>query len=894
MSTQHLPADTSLLVALNCLPGLAWIAAADGAWLYACPEWTRVTGKASATLQGHGWADVVHPDDHELLQAVWRTAVDAAAEVDSLLRLRDHAGVWQPYRWRARHTVHAGAVLYIGCATPATADERALVDQRTSEQQFRALADSMPQLVWIADAAGRHEYLNRRWCEYTGAAPDSGAGWADHVFEEDRARAVALWEHSLATGEPYEVEYRIDRADGGHRWHLARALAVRDDASCIRRWFGTCTDIEDHKRVEEELDQARARLQVIVANMPVGVFIADADGALVGINEQARTVWGGPPIVDSAAEYARYEGYWPDTGKRLEAHEWAMARALTRGEVVVAETIDIVRFDGTRATILNNAAPFRDATGRITGGVVVVVDVTERKRADAAVRESQAQLDAFFRASPGILNLFDEQLRYLRSDDATPAYFGLGPDDIVGRTVEDLAPEFAATYGQLLQQVLATGEPVLHTEISSPVPSLAGRTAHWRASFFPVPLSGGRRGLGVMGVDITDLRKAEESLRLADQRKNEFLAVLSHELRNPLAPLRNSLYVLDHVAADVAATARARSIIERQVRHLARLIDDLLDVTRISRGKMSLRREPLDLAPVIHGVIEDHRPAFVQAGVELLVHETGGPYFIDGDATRLAQIFANLLGNAVKFTPSGGRTTLTVGPGAAGEVRVQVADTGIGMNAETLEHAFAPFVQAAQTIERSHGGLGLGLALVKGLVEMHGGRVTAASPGPGEGATFTVALPLARNTEVGKAAPSPAAATGGPHHVLIIEDNVDSATSLAAALELRGHRVTITHTGPEGVNAALHDPPEVVICDIGLPGLDGYGVVRRLRATPATHHAYVVALSGYALPEDVGKALDAGFDIHCAKPVSVPRLARLIERAPFTRAAPGDRGPAPT
>ena len=495
MNARHISPDHSLLVALNCLPGLAWIAAGDGAWLYSCPEWTRVTGKTATALQGSGWREVVHPDDHEALHTAWRAAVGAQTEVDSVLRIRDAAGVWQPHRWRARHTVVDGAVLYIGCATPATVEECAVLEQRTSEHQFRALAESMPQLVWITDGAGRHEYFNRRWYEYTGATRKGGAGWSDWIHADDRARAIALWQHSLETGEPYEVEYRIRAAAGGYRWHLGRALAVRDDEGRIQRWFGTCTDIEEHKRVEDELEQARARLQVIVANMPVGVFIADAGGALVGVNDQARTLWGGPPIVDSAAEYGRYEGYWPDTGTRVEAHEWAMARALSRGETIVAEMVNIVRFDGTRATILNNAAPFRDATGRITGGVVVAVDVTEQRRAEESVRESQAQLDAFFTASPGILNLFDDQLRYLRSDHATPAYFGLQPDDIVGRTVEEVSPDFAAAYGDRMRQVIATGEPVLHTKVSSPVPSLAGRTAHRRVSFFPVPLAGG----GVVG-----------------------------------------------------------------------------------------------------------------------------------------------------------------------------------------------------------------------------------------------------------------------------------------------------------------------------------------------------------------------------------------------------------
>jgi two-component system CheB/CheR fusion protein len=377
------------------------------------------------------------------------------------------------------------------------------------------------------------------------------------------------------------------------------------------------------------------------------------------------------------------------------------------------------------------------------------------------------------------------------------------------------------------------------------------------------------------------LEAANAQLAEADRRKDEFLAVLSHELRNPLAPIRISVHLLERAEPGSDQARHGLQVIDRQVRHMTRLIEDLLDVTRIARGKIALQRERVDLVALARGSADDHRDLFEKNGVALQVTTPDGALHVDGDPTRLAQVIGNLLSNAAKFTRRGGHTELLVSEGAHDAI-VRVRDDGVGMSPETLAHVFEAFAQAKQTLERSRGGLGLGLALVKGLVEMHGGRVEARSEGEQRGAELTVRLPLAAPTSAPRARPSVAPEPDGARRVLVIEDNEDAAESLRDVLELLGHRVSLAGSGPDGVARAEAERPDVILCDIGLPGLDGFGVARALRASPdpVVRAAFLVALSGYAQREDVARSREAGFDRHVAKPLGIEALEKLLAEAP--------------
>lgn len=384
-----------------------------------------------------------------------------------------------------------------------------------------------------------------------------------------------------------------------------------------------------------------------------------------------------------------------------------------------------------------------------------------------------------------------------------------------------------------------------------------------------------------------ELRRHVARLADADANKNRFLGVLAHELRNPIAPITNSIHILKRSVPGSDNAQRAQVVIERQVTHLVRLIDDLLDVTRISEGKISVKREPLDLVETIRSSIEDHSPDFEQRAIRVEIDVPDESVFVNGDPTRMAQVVGNLLNNTIKFA-EGGRVqvSLRVDHGN-GDAVLRVVDDGVGMERDLLPHLFQPFSQGVSGLARVPGGLGLGLALVKALVTLHDGRVAAHSDGPGRGAEFTIRLPLAAvqgtqrhddNAPLSAPLDRPT-----PRRVLVVEDNVDAAESLREALELEGYEVAIAHSGPDGLERAATFTPEVVLCDIGLPGLDGYDVARRLRADPRMRSVVLIALSGYGAQSDKEQARSAGFDLHLAKPLKVPAFEQTIAELVRTR-----------
>jgi len=393
-----------------------------------------------------------------------------------------------------------------------------------------------------------------------------------------------------------------------------------------------------------------------------------------------------------------------------------------------------------------------------------------------------------------------------------------------------------------------------------------------------------------VGERTAELRASNQELAAAARHKDQFLSMLAHELRNPIGALSNALHVLETARPDTPPYRRAREIALRQLRHQTRMVDDLLDVSRINRGKIQLREEPLDFVSLVADAVEDYRSVLQQAGLSLRfeagLSDGKRPVLVRGDATRLVQVLSNLLDNAMKFTPRGGSVLLRVTPDwEAHTVELCVSDTGVGISPEVLPDVFEPFRQADSSLDRTRGGLGLGLALVRGLIELHGGEVAVRSEGLERGTEFAVRLPLltaedtalrrglSRNgslpREVGSYSPA-------QRRVLVVEDNRDAAESLRDLLEMEGCQVELAFTGPSGLAAARRFHPEVVLCDIGLPGMDGYGVAEALRADPHTASVKLVAVTGYGQEEDRRRAMDAGFDIHLVKPVDPHHLQQVL------------------
>lgn len=388
-----------------------------------------------------------------------------------------------------------------------------------------------------------------------------------------------------------------------------------------------------------------------------------------------------------------------------------------------------------------------------------------------------------------------------------------------------------------------------------------------------------------LAAEVAERRRAEQKLRDVDRRKNEFLATLAHELRNPLAPIGHATEILARVRdgeEDRARASEARKVIERQVAHLVRLIDDLLDISRISHGKVGLRPERVTLASVVESALEAARPLFLSRRHALDVTLPQAPVVLHGDPVRLAQILTNLLSNAARYTEPGGRVVVEASCDRDAVV-LRVVDSGIGISAAELAHVFTMFNQttAARAVDR--GGLGIGLALAKQLAELHGGSLTAASEGPGKGSVFTLRLPFEAGAVASPEVRPPVhVAPAAPRRILIVDDNVDAARTLAELLDLNGHETHVMYDGPSAVEAARRLRPDAAILDIGLPGFSGLEVARRLREDPSLSGLFLVALSGWVQPEDLIRSREAGFDHHLAKPVSVATLERLLVRAEAT------------
>ncbi|HET7754820.1 MAG TPA: ATP-binding protein [Anaeromyxobacteraceae bacterium] len=506
----------------------------------------------------------------------------------------------------------------------------------------------------------------------------------------------------------------------------------------------------------------------------------------------------------------------------------------------------------------------------------------ELEQSDRALRESEERLRAIFdRAALGIAEL-DGSDRFLAVNDRLCEILGYRREEMLSRGINDVTVPKDRHVALEKFQALRQGR-VETCEYEKRCFRSDG-TALWVHVTVSAIRDGAGTYRGAVGTigDIGSRRAAEAQrdrllaeLREADRRKNEFLGMLSHELRNPLAPIRNSLYILGRAAPGGEQARRALAVIDRQVQHTTRLVDDLLDVTRIARGKIRLQRERVDLCALARRTVEDHREVFARNGVDLELVLPDEELVVDADATRLGQVIGNLLNNAVKFTPRGGTTRLTLDR-TDGFAELAVRDTGAGIASDVIPQLFEPFMQVENTLDRSAGGLGLGLALVKGLVELHGGSVRVQSEGIGRGTSFVVRLPLERRQPRHLTVVPARSAARANRRVLVIEDNIDAAESMKEALELSGHLVDIALTGPDGVEKAHAETPDVIVCDIGLPGMDGFHVAKAIRASPRLDHVPLIALSGYAQPDDIERSKEAGFDLHLAKPPDLDALERAI------------------
>jgi PAS domain S-box-containing protein len=718
---------------------------------------------------------VVAEDRHLITAAYDRAMKTGVLSHENRITWPDGTIHWIAVHGRVRYDGEGRPIRVTGIVADIT--ERKQIEQalRASEERFRALADTMPQLAWIAEADGAITWYNRRWYDYTGTSPEAMTGWGWQSVHDAASLPAVLqrWQEAIASRQAFEMIFPIRGADGVFREFLTQALPIKDEHGCVQQWVGTNTNITSVKEAEAKLLENAERVRLATAATGVGIWEWDVATDQLQWDDEMFRIYGIPPVPGGVVPYSTWsEAVLPED---LPAQEAALRDDIPLGAQGKLE-FRIRRRDTGEIRHIQAVETRRiSAQGEVQAFVGTNLDVTERKLAEERLRQ-------------------------------------------------------------------------LATELSE-----------------------------------------------ADRRKDEFLSTLAHELRNPLAPLRHGLQIIKLARvdpeADMGAVEAVHDMMERQLVQLVRLVDDLLDVSRISTGKMQLKLEPVPLGSVINIAVESSRAMFAQAAQDLSVSLPDRPVYINADPTRLTQVFLNLLHNASKYSGPGARISLAAAR-EDNEVIVRVMDPGVGIPQDMLGAIFDIFTQVDRTLEKAHGGLGIGLSLVQRLVRLHGGSVEARSRGPSQGSEFIVRLPTVR-PEPTDDAPGPAgtpAAASGCCRILVADDNEDAAVSLATLLRLLGHDVRTAFDGLAAVQAAADFKPDVIMLDIGMPKLNGYDACRRIRAQPWGKQALVIAVTGWGQDEDKRRSREAGFDHHLVKPVDSSMIAELASsRAKKQR--PGDCSP---
>ena len=640
-------------------------------------------------------------------------------------------------------------------------------------------------------------------------------------------------------------------------------------------------EIAERKKAEEALRHGEERFRALVSATSQVVFRMSPDGS------EMLELQGGGFVADTVKPTRDWLGYiYPDDRKLVSD---AVDEAVRTGIAVDLEHRGLRR-DGTVAWMSSRAVPVRNAAGEVLEWFGASSDITDRKRADETLRETSKRFQTILDHAPVAIFVKDREGRYILGNRRVERFTGRPLELTMGNTDYDWSPpEDADRWRENDLKVLKSGRVWEFEETGTDV---EGRQYVNLSLKFPLT-DGAGTPVAVCGIstDISERKRNEQALLDEDRRKDEFIAILSHELRNPLAPIRYALPLIEREVLGDAA-ARAVAVIGRQVDHLTRLVDDLLDVSRISGGRIELRREQATLRSILTAATEAASPAILAGRHTLTTAVPDEPIWIHADPARIAQVVTNLLNNSATYTPGGGQIALEAGR-EDGHAVIRVRDNGIGLPAEAVPTLFEMFRQVSRP-DKTPGGLGIGLAISRRLVEMHDGSIEALSTGVGQGSEFVVRLPVAANAgpdapaNAGPDAPAnagpdaPAAAVGGVParvrrlKVLVVDDNADLVEMLGAVIECAGHEVRTALDGPSAIAAAVASRPDVVLLDLGMPGMGGIEVARELRRRPELAGVRLVALTGWGQADDRRRTEEAGFDHHLTKPTDPQQLERLL------------------
>jgi PAS domain S-box-containing protein len=770
--------------------------------------------------------------------------------------------------------------------------QRKRVEQayREAEEFLRLMVESVKDFaLFTVDPQGRVVSWNPGAEHLFGyvEAEILGQSFAILFTEDDREGGIPKGEIATAAAKGRSSDERWHQRNDGSRFFASGVLTpIFDEENRLRGFTKIARDITDRKKAEEAVREAAVRLKAIVDTAVDGIITIDEHGVVESMNPAAERIFGftheeivGQDVALLIAERARSE------------HDPDLERSVFSGLKTIAGSITEAQGhhkDGSLFPMELALSETRLGLRRIFTGIVRDISeykkgVEERTRLLKELEAERALLNSLLDNAPVGLGFFDKELQYLRINPALAAMNGLPIEAHLGRNLVDVLPRIAQDVPDALRHVFQSGQSIVNQEVRAETHKLPRQPRYWLCSYYPVKKQDGTvLGAGAVVTDIDDLKRLEEALKDADMRKDQFLAMLAHELRNPLAPISNAAQIMKVEGPNGPSFQWSIEVIEDQIKHMTRMVDDLLDVSRITRGKVVLQKELIELAAVVELAVEASQPLIQGYHHELTITLPPRPVILDVDPPRMAQVLSNLLNNAAKYTDEGGQIAL-IAQQIDGEVIIRVIDNGIGISSQLLPEVFELFTQGDQTLSRSRGGLGIGLTLVQSLVELHDGRVTARSGGPGLGSEFEVRLPLPVQDSVvphdsGAAVREPVAGTLPRRRVLVVDDNRDNASSLGLLLEALGQEVYTAHDGPMALALTRQHCPEVVLLDIGLPGMDGYEVARQCRRQTGLDQSIVVAMTGYGKDEDRRRSQEAGFNAHFVKPLSLDDLRSLLSQ----------------
>ena len=712
----------------------------------------------------------------------------------------------------------------------------------------------------------------------------------DLVHGDDLPRFESFLQ-SLASSSQWQTsEFRVRDRRGSWHWLIVRGAVIQRDATGHAKLvLVSALEITQRKVAEEALRTSEERHRVLAQTMLQGVVHQDAQGTIISMNAAAEKILGKSreQFLGSTSEREEKDTIRED-GSIYPGNDHPSMVALRTGKTIRGEVMGVwnstqqmyrwIRIDAVPVLRHEEVLPIEV--------YAVFEDITESKQHleqlaafHQKLGESYALLDTLSAKAPIGLAFVDKDFRFQRVNEMLAQITGRPIVAHIGQRVADLYPSYWPNFQAYFAQALA-GIPVVNVESSSQ-DQVDGTLRHWLNSYYPVIVDEEIIGIGLVVVEVTSQKRIEQALKDADRHKDEFLATLAHELRNPLAPIRASVEVFKLRQLDDPDLVLSRDVIDRQVTHMARLLEDLLDVSRISRNTLELRREQVSLHDVFQMALETSQPIIQAHHHQLLINLPSQPVMLHADSVRLAQVFSNLLNNAAKYTEPHGKIEVNcelVGQTAV----VTVSDNGIGIAQEMQPRIFEIFSQANSALQRAQGGLGIGLSLVKGLVELHDATIDVYSEGLNQGSAFTVRLPTLSQSHV-RATDRPSgqlSPTSPPKcRILVADDMRDNADTLGLMLRVLGNEVSLAYGGEEAIRMAEEFRPHIALLDIGMPKVNGYETAQRIRSQPWGEQIMLVALTGWAREEDRNRTKAAGFDHHLVKPVALASLIELIQQS---------------